>query len=75
MFDVLVEVRQEGFKKGEEVFVVRGQVLKLVEVLLDLVTVSQDPELVGLVGRDSPPCAAHGPRRPALFPFDQACPP
>ena len=75
MFDVLVEVRQEGFKKGEEVFVVRGQVLKLVEVLLDLVTVSQDLELVGLVGRDSPPYAARGPRRPALFPFDQACPP
>ena len=40
MLDVLVEVRHNGVEEGEEVLIVRGHVLKLVEVFLDLVAVS-----------------------------------
>ena len=41
MFDMLMEVFQEGTEKREEVFAVRRHVLELVEVFLYLVAVSQ----------------------------------
>ena len=41
MFNMLVEVRHEGLEQGEEVLVIRGQILELVEILLHLVFVYQ----------------------------------
>ena len=41
MLDMLVEVRHEGFEKGEEVLAVGGHVLDFVEIFLDLMAISQ----------------------------------
>ena len=47
MFDMRVEVRQEGFEEGEEILVIGRQVLEFVEVFLDLSGVSHSPTALG----------------------------